>query len=72
MEQTNSSKQIWKPLVLVIPLRLGISSINPAYVQGVKVSNIMMFYYYETRNINTKYIVFRNLEMFYVYFGLNV
>lgn len=36
MEQTNSSKQIWKPLVLVIPLRLGISAINPAYVQGVK------------------------------------
>jgi len=39
MDQTNSSKQIWKPLVLVIPLRLGISAINPAYVQGVKVSN---------------------------------
>jgi len=39
MEQTNSSKQTWKPLVLVIPLRLGISVINPAYVQGVKVSN---------------------------------
>lgn len=39
MEQTNSSKQIWKPLVLVIPLRLGISTINPAYVEGVKVSN---------------------------------
>lgn len=39
MEQSNSSKQIWKPLVLVIPLRLGISTINPAYVEGVKVSN---------------------------------
>lgn len=37
MEQT-SSKNSWKPLVLVIPLRLGISTINPAYVQGVKVS----------------------------------
>jgi hypothetical protein len=42
MEQTpksNSCKKVWKPLVLVIPLRLGISAINPAYVQGVKVSN---------------------------------
>lgn len=40
-EQTKSksSKKSWKPLVLVIPLRLGISTINPAYVQGVKVSN---------------------------------
>lgn len=41
MEQTtksNSSKRSWKPLVLVIPLRLGISTINPAYVQGVKVN----------------------------------
>ncbi|VVC26697.1 Hypothetical protein CINCED_3A005857 [Cinara cedri] len=39
IEQTpkpNCSKKKWKPLVLVIPLRLGISAINPAYVQGVK------------------------------------
>ncbi|XP_039279999.1 cysteine protease ATG4B isoform X2 [Nilaparvata lugens] len=26
----------WKPLLLVIPLRLGISEINPVYVQGLK------------------------------------
>lgn len=36
--KSNSSKTTWKPLVLVIPLRLGISTINPAYVQGVKVN----------------------------------
>jgi len=59
MEQTNSSKQIWKPLVLVIPLRLGISTINPAYVQGVKVSNIIIFYYYKILIL----IVFFNLEV---------
>ncbi|CAH0381366.1 unnamed protein product [Bemisia tabaci] len=26
----------WKPLILIIPLRLGIAEINPVYVQGVK------------------------------------
>ncbi|XP_050528847.1 cysteine protease ATG4B-like [Daktulosphaira vitifoliae] len=30
------NKKNWKPLVLVIPLRLGISTINPAYIKGVK------------------------------------
>lgn len=28
----------WKPLVLVIPLRLGLSEINPIYVKGLKVN----------------------------------
>ncbi|KAG8305445.1 hypothetical protein J6590_069783 [Homalodisca vitripennis] len=28
----------WKPLVLVIPLRLGITDINPVYVQAIKAS----------------------------------
>lgn len=28
----------WKPLILVIPLRLGITDINPVYVQGLKAS----------------------------------
>lgn len=41
--KTNSSKNTWKPLVLIIPLRLGISTINPAYVQGVKVSSSILF-----------------------------
>jgi len=27
----------WKPLVLVVPLRLGLNEINPVYVQGLKV-----------------------------------
>ncbi|KAJ4436342.1 hypothetical protein ANN_18973 [Periplaneta americana] len=26
----------WKPLVLVVPLRLGLSEINPVYIQGLK------------------------------------
>ncbi|KAJ9586503.1 hypothetical protein L9F63_019861, partial [Diploptera punctata] len=26
----------WKPLVLIVPLRLGLSEINPVYVQGLK------------------------------------
>jgi len=30
----------WKPLVLVVPLRLGLSEINPVYVQGLKVRAI--------------------------------
>lgn len=31
----------WKPLVLVVPLRLGLSEINPVYVQGLKVRAIL-------------------------------
>jgi cysteine protease ATG4 len=31
----------WKPLVLVVPLRLGLSEINPVYVQGLKVGGIL-------------------------------
>lgn len=40
MPKSNCSKNSWKPMVLVIPLRLGISTINPAYVQGLKVSKV--------------------------------
>lgn len=28
----------WKPLVLFIPLRLGLTDINPIYIRGLKVS----------------------------------
>ena len=28
----------WKPLLLIIPLRLGLSDINPVYINGLKVS----------------------------------
>ncbi|RZF44322.1 hypothetical protein LSTR_LSTR006872 [Laodelphax striatellus] len=31
-----SRGRYWKPLLLVVPLRLGISEINPVYVQGLK------------------------------------
>lgn len=30
----------WKPLLLLIPLRLGISEINPIYINALKVSRI--------------------------------
>lgn len=29
---------LWKPLVLLIPLRLGLSDINEAYIETLKVS----------------------------------
>lgn len=30
---------LWKPLVLLIPLRLGLSDINEAYIETLKVRN---------------------------------
>jgi len=30
----------WKPLLLLIPLRLGLSEINPVYISGLKVKII--------------------------------
>ncbi len=31
---------VWKPVLLVIPLRLGLSEINPMYIQSLKVSGL--------------------------------
>lgn len=31
---------LWKPLVLLIPLRLGLSDINEAYIETLKVRNL--------------------------------
>lgn len=31
---------LWKPLVLLIPLRLGLSDINEAYIDTLKVRNL--------------------------------
>lgn len=28
----------WKPLLLIIPLRLGLSDVNPVYINGLKKS----------------------------------
>lgn len=36
-EVTNRSP-LWRPLVLLIPLRLGLTDINEAYVETLKVS----------------------------------
>lgn len=30
----------WKPLVLLIPLRLGLTEINEAYIETLKVGNL--------------------------------
>lgn len=30
----------WKPLLLLIPLRLGLSEINPVYINGLKVIRV--------------------------------
>jgi hypothetical protein len=35
--QCGASPGCWKPLLLVLPLRLGLSDINPVYVEGLKV-----------------------------------
>lgn len=61
--KSNCSKNTWKPLVLVIPLRLGISTINPAYVQGLKVSSSILFScflilnYYNYKYTHISYII---------------
>lgn len=60
--KSNSSKKKWKSLVLVIPLRLGISTINPAYVQGLKVRSIICIIF----NIVIHYIKCR-ISMFYYF-----
>lgn len=40
----------WKPLLLLVPLRLGLSDINPVYINGLKVIKAMfnhLSYIYE-------------------------
>ena len=32
----------WKPLLLIVPLRLGLTEINPVYTEGLKVSYILL------------------------------
>lgn len=34
---------LWKPLVLLIPLRLGLSDINEAYIETLKASYLQMY-----------------------------
>lgn len=33
---------LWKPLVLLIPLRLGLTEINEAYIETLKVGNLQL------------------------------
>ncbi|XP_063702807.1 cysteine protease ATG4A isoform X2 [Culicoides brevitarsis] len=36
LELCEVEKQIWKPVLLIIPLRLGLTDINPIYIPGLK------------------------------------
>lgn len=36
---TPAGRPAWKPLLLIVPLRLGINQINPVYVDAFKVSH---------------------------------
>lgn len=36
LEQCESDVNIWKPLLLIIPLRLGLHEVNPIYIPGLK------------------------------------
>lgn len=33
----------WKPLLLIVPLRLGLNEINPIYISGVQVINLILY-----------------------------
>lgn len=33
---TDPGDQSWKPLLLIVPLRLGLADINPIYIDGIK------------------------------------
>lgn len=39
LKKTNDSKSNWKPLVIIIPLRLGLNDVNAEYVDQLKVEN---------------------------------
>jgi hypothetical protein len=49
----------WKPLLLLIPLRLGLSEINPVYINGLKVKIIGY------KNIKYKYYINIKLNLIY-------
>lgn len=41
IDGTNITKTEWKPLLLIVPLRLGLTDINPIYISGVQVRFIL-------------------------------
>ncbi|KAG8548730.1 hypothetical protein GDO81_024391, partial [Engystomops pustulosus] len=45
------SHRLWKPLVLLIPLRLGLSEINEAYIETLKVFLLLYIYFIEKQNL---------------------
>lgn len=38
---SSNNKLRWKPLLLIVPLRLGLANINPLYIPGIQVSKTM-------------------------------
>lgn len=32
----NNDNDVWKPLLLIVPLRLGLNEVNPIYIDGLK------------------------------------
>lgn len=48
----------WKPLLLLIPLRLGLSDINPVYINGLKVIYYSLKTFYLNYMSGTVTIVF--------------
>lgn len=41
-EEAEVTDRLWKPLVLLIPLRLGLTDINEAYIETLKVGDLGM------------------------------
>jgi hypothetical protein len=37
MKKSNDTQNAWKPLVIIIPLRLGLSEVNTEYIDQLKV-----------------------------------
>lgn len=48
---------LWKPLVLLIPLRLGLSDINEAYIETLKVSYFKTYCPWRSQHIPNLFVV---------------
>jgi len=41
-DETGGARSSWNPLLLVVPLRLGLSNINPIYTEGLKIHRYLV------------------------------
>ena len=59
----------WRPLLLVIPLRLGLTEINPIYFDSLKVRHMikqkLLIYFFKQ-----KYLIYDNLKSYYNCYSL--